>query len=853
MSQSQSKPLTRDQIVQVNSICNRFERAWHFGKSPSIEAAAAGADSLVRPALLQHLVELDIQCRISRGNTVDLNVYLARWPDLDRNELQMALESASSTGATSVLISDSSASHTPAESARQVCTLDEFLLRLRGSRLLTESDVDSLKSSIATDDSARSLGMKLVDDRKLTSFQVTTLLEETGDPLILGEYVIQDLVGRGGMGTVYRAIHRRMKRAVALKVLRRDIPHADVLAKRFLREVEVAAKLCHPNIVTAYDAGEQNGVSFLVSEFVEGQNLGDLVRQYGPLSLPLAVDVVLQAARALEYAHGEGVIHRDIKPSNLLLDDSGNVKLLDVGLARINAPDLSDPDGSSDLTTTGMIMGTVDYMSPEQAQNTRLADERSDVYSLGCTLYFLLSGRAPYAKGTGIERLLAHREQPIPSIRALSADMPEAIDDLLRLLLAKKSSHRVASMSLVVSKLESLKFAGLPDLTLACLTVDEESEMSIADESLVAATQAVADMSDSQLEEPTVIASQGRGTQETDDQIPVDSVAISAARAREINRVSSVDRRPSKRGSMLPWIVVSGILAVAIAAIFFRPDRSNSGSLDVPESGPPAELLSDKSESDVRRYRDEWALALKEESRVTAGGVGFVLIPPGRFLYGEGSQSLEVAMENQYWLSESEITVGQFREFVEANSNYQTIAEKNGTGWGKQNGIWIQQAGYCWKNLGENFVTDDSPACSIAYSDAIAFCEWMSRTTGRKVRLPTEQEWEYACRCGRLGAWSFGDDVTLLDQYAWTKSNSALEIHTVGELKSNPWGLFDMHGNEYEWCFEPTAIDSGFSGMGPVRGGGFASSPEQCRSSAQHQTLLSEPTQGAFRVLMEPQ
>ena len=197
------------------------------------------------------------------------------------------------------------------------------------------------------------------------------------------------------------------------------------------------------------------------------------------------------------------------------------------------------------------------------------------------------------------------------------------------------------------------------------------------------------------------------------------------------------------------------------------------------------------------------------------------------------------------------MTVGQFRAFVEASDDYQTVAESNGTGWGLVDGQWVQGPGYCWKNLGENFVGESTPVTSIAYPDAVAYCEWLSSVTKRIVRLPREEEWEYACRCGRRGAWSFGDDAALMDQFAWNRSNSKLEIHPVRQLLPNAWGFFDMHGNESEWCLEPSAQSPSYSGQGAVRGGGFYSSDEDVRCSARFRTDLNQPTRGAFRVLME--
>src|SRR6185369_1273125 len=184
-------------------------------------------------------------------------------------------------------------------------------------------------------------------------------------------YVILDKLGQGGMGVVLKAEHKRMKRLVALKVLSPAFTKTPEALRRFQREVEAAAKLRHPNIVAADDADAAGGVHFLVMEYVEGSDLSALVKKSGPLPVEKALHCILQAARGLEYAHGEGIIHRDIKPANLLLDNKGTVKILDMGLARVAAS--AAGEGQADLTGAGQIVGTVDYMAPEQAMNTRLA------------------------------------------------------------------------------------------------------------------------------------------------------------------------------------------------------------------------------------------------------------------------------------------------------------------------------------------------------------------------------------------------------------------------------------------------------------------------------------------------
>ena len=204
-----------------------------------------------------------------------------------------------------------------------------------------------------------------------------------------------------------------MKRVVALKVMSRSAMDSPQAVSRFRREVQIVAQLKHPNIAAAFDADQDKDVHFLVTEFVDGSDLHQIVKGQGPLPVGKAVNCIVQVARGLAHAHAAGVVHRDIKPSNLLVNRQGVVKILDLGLARMNGVLAGGLDEAS-LTQSGHIMGTVDYMAPEQAMNPKGVDHRADIYSLGCTLYFLLTAKAMYAGETAVQKLLAHRQQPIP-------------------------------------------------------------------------------------------------------------------------------------------------------------------------------------------------------------------------------------------------------------------------------------------------------------------------------------------------------------------------------------------------------------------------------------------------------
>ena len=295
---------------------------------------------------------------------------------------------------------------------------------------------------------------------RLTRYQAAALYQRKSRGLLIGNYLILDKLGQGGMGMVFKARHRRLGRVVALKILPPSFARDKTAVDRFKREVEAAGRLKHPNIVAALDADEDRGVHFLVMEYVEGSDLDHVVRHRGQLPLGQALDFMIQAARGLEAAHGQGIVHRDIKPSNLMLDGAGTVRVLDLGLARI--ADASNPFGQAAgarLTQSGTYMGTVDYMAPEQAEDARRADHRADIYSLGCTLYFLLTGREPFVGETVLKRLMAHMERPAPMLRAVRPDVPTGIEDVYQKMMAKRPSDRPESMTEVIRLLEMCKAA----------------------------------------------------------------------------------------------------------------------------------------------------------------------------------------------------------------------------------------------------------------------------------------------------------------------------------------------------------------------------------------------------------
>jgi formylglycine-generating enzyme required for sulfatase activity len=594
---------------------------------------------------------------------------------------------------------------------------------------------------------------------------------------------------------VFKARHAKLGRIVALKLIRKERLESPVAVKRFQRECMAAARLDHPNVVRAYDADEDGGTHFFAMEYVEGTDLARLVKEKGPLSVAEACDCARQAALGLQHAFEKGMVHRDIKPHNLLRTTDGVLKILDMGLARFSLG-AADGESSSSLTQDGALMGTPDYIAPEQARDSKNADIRADLYSLGCTLFYLLTGRVPFGGGTLTEKLLSHQMDPVPDVRQLRPDVPEAVGQVVTTLMAKKPEDRYQAPAETVKALEE--------------------------------------------------ASRGRSA--------IRPTAAPARRRRPgaKNPFKHLDGTATlttptphcRHHRLLVTRVVAGmlLLGVVILAVWLlsrdaKPDAIAGGSTPVttktevpPPKGVSAESVTTKTEVPPPK-------GVSAEQMVAARKLGLPvqiengismklnLIPAGKFAMGspnsepgreahEGPQH-EVEITKPFYAGVHEVTVGQFRQFVQAK-DYRTEAEASGKGAHRRFAAedWRPDPTINWKNPGFE-QTEDHPVVCVSWNDAVAFCAWLSKKEGRTYSLPTEAQWEYACRAGSRTAFSFGDNDKELSQYAWWGDNSDMETHPVGQKKPNTWGLYDMYGNAWEWCAD--TYDATYYNKSPKR------------------------------------
>jgi serine/threonine protein kinase len=632
---------------------------------------------------------------------------------------------------------------------------------------------------------------------------------------ILGQYRILEPLGAGGMGQVYKAVHVTMDRTVALKVI---APHLlkDARARaRFQQEVRTAAKLHHPNIVMAHDAAEADGLSFLVMEYVEGTTLSTLVGEHGLPPVPLACEIIRQAAMGLQHAQDKGMVHRDIKPGNLMVSAQHTpgggaivhperrgpglpgwptaplVKILDFGVARLRelGPD-GEPVKMQTLTQEGCVVGTPEFMSPEQACDSRNVDVRSDIYSLGCTLYYLLTGRPPFSGATALETMVQHLKQPLPPISQLRPGLPPGLVAVVNRMLAKAADERFATPAQLAEALRPWigEFASsvAPDVRL------EQRGLSAT--------------------APNALAS-----------APVEPLPRS--NGSQAKPAGNLGPQPAPESNTRTYLALLLLFVVSMATFLIILAFLDRGT----KSDQPNEPDSTTGRLDIRMLR----------------------VSSGKFHRWYSPADSVTIFPYELEVAATEVTRGQFAQFVRER-NHVTMAERADV---EEPGSFVPAAGHgglyvegvTWKQGGPE--GDDHPVTCITWDEATLFCDWLSEQQNKEpcyersgnplichsnrggYRLPTEAEWEYAARAGSTNL--LPAEGAAMHGFGWFRQSPDDRTHPVGGLKPNRHGLHDMWGNVWEWCwdwYEDVPKEASGPGTGKMRavwGGGWNDTPAE--------------------------
>jgi len=636
---------------------------------------------------------------------------------------------------------------------------------------------------------------------------------------LLGQYRLLERIGAGGMGQVFKAMHPTMQRTVAIKIMAPTLMLDARARARFLREVRSTARLIHPNIVLAYDAAEEGGRCFLVMEYVEGRDAAVLLEEHGLPPISVACAIVRQAALGLQHAHETGMVHRDIKPGNLVIavrrpptppgtPGAGPlrgwpadplVKVLDFGLARFQAsetvPAVHVP-GSTPLTREGHVVGTPEFMAPEQACNSPSSDIRADIYGLGCTFYCLLTGRPPFSGPSLLETMVQHLQAPLPPVNRTRRDVPPGVLAVLERMLAKRPEERYQQPGEVAEAL-------LPWVSGPCAGAAEA----------VVAGQPINVYPETEASAPLA----GRTAALPAVQAPTAAFAPPAARAQGTGATSR---------SSVGCLALSLVLIASMIAGFFLLPRLDRGKAEDPASDNPRPG--------------------------PLPGMMLARFPHGRLEPSYGPPNAVVEVPRDFEMSVTEVTREQFRAFVRG-ATYVTAAE-SGTG-GQRGALVVSPDGKgAWSEAAawDTWRADlpgDTPVVCVTWEDAVRFCNWLSthehldrcyelhggpagwecHFEANGYRLPTEAEWEYAARAGERAAVPAPSDLLL--QQGWFLENAAGQPHAVGGKEKNSRGLCDVWGNAWEWCWDhhattltkttlrPTGPETGAHRV--VRGGGW--------------------------------
>jgi formylglycine-generating enzyme required for sulfatase activity/serine/threonine protein kinase len=701
----------------------------------------------------------------------------------------------------------------------------------------------------------------------------TTLPPELADH---PDYEIKRELGRGGMGVVYLAYNTLMRRDEVLKVMGREILERPEALDRFRREIRAVAKLRHPNIVTAYHATRLGENIVFAMEFVDGLDLSKMVKAKGALPVAHACNFIYQAALGLQHAHEEGLVHRDIKPGNLMLSRKGNkstIKILDFGLAKASRDQRFD----GALTNEGQALGTPDFIAPEQIVNAPNVDIRADIYGLGGTLYYLLTGRPPFQANSLYDIYQAHMSRDADLLNLIRPEVPVELAALVAKMMAKEPNRRFQTPGEVAQTLTMFFKTGASRPSGSSADVSGINRPGSPIQTSVAgctpAQPAIpAAVPTTHVRKPSNTRAQGAASENTlggkKDEPTVDVVKRDSPVPKPAPAQGPVQRPswiwPATSAAVLFASIALGVVIITIRGknIETKVTLSDDQSLKVETPGVVVEPRASNEQSGTKPRSDNFGISppgiLAKARPVERGseianstGMRLVLIPSGEFMMGSPDSDPEaepdekpqhkVRITRPFYLGVHEVTQAQ----------YEMVMGVNPSSFSANGGGRDQVSGRS---------TDRHPVERVTWFDSVRFCNGLSDMEGRKrfyeidrdivrvqdwngpgYRLPTEAEWEYACRAGEEMKYSFGDDPAGLGEFAWFSGNSGNRPHPVGEKGRNAFGLFDMHGNVWEWCWDYYGAYEGESVADPhgppqgafrmMRGNAFGESPRDYRSA----------------------
>jgi len=673
-----------------------------------------------------------------------------------------------------------------------------------------------------------------------------------------GDYELLEVLDSGGMGTVYKARHIHLNRLFALKIISSHRTGCVQARRRFMREVALNGRLQHPHLVHSVSAGEDAGEPFLVMELLDGKDVGQITAERGKLPVPAACEIVRQAAIGVQFLASNGFVHRDLKPSNLMLSrmHSGDplrpdatleiVKVLDLGLAC--EPQTAD---LSEITMTDQVLGSIDYLAPEQASDPRRVDARTDIYALGCTLYKLLAGQAPFA-GPGQESLVAklfahHDSNPI-ALRTLRPDVSRELARVVARAMAKKPRQRFPTPQDFAKALEPFcSNANLAEL-LQPPPEKTHQESSAAPGSatfhpprrgwtalIVASLTVMAGILIHVQFTPGELVitapDDGVGIRISHNGSPVDERDLPAGES--IVRVAAGDVEISISGADADeFRVQNGRVSlrrgkreiVVIERSRPSPETAENRPLDWAERQTVTPVTAPFDAEQASRFQQAWAASLSIPAEVTNSlGMHFRTIPPGRFV--PESKLAHIFVESPFLMATREVTNAEFQQVM----------------------------GRPPREPPSGSIDPDIPAGGVSRSDAIDFCRRLSqlpeeRRAGRIYALPTGPEWEWACRAGSQPGLPW--PLKQVRHHAVLQEPAPLP---PASFASNPFGLFDMHGNIAEWSADwlhSAVTEENFPNTDLVAvlcGGSFDSDrPELTAASARQMHDLNQPTRIDF-------